>query len=208
MNCRFCGVEVEEDVKTCPACGKKLKSTLSRSLGFIFVVITVLISIIIGYVLLILIFWGLLFGVASYSEHDHKYVVNSEFGEWLRSNNFILNEAIKQEKNDVGYYYTDADIIWDKSIKSRIKPVEDSGKFIFISTKGDSIKYRKINDKCIPAPTNPKEHVQRTACAHLYLEGLSSTRMFNTHYFGLLLYADSVKPSYGSLEHFIINYKK
>ena len=27
MKCKFCGVEVEDNIKNCPACGNKIKKT-------------------------------------------------------------------------------------------------------------------------------------------------------------------------------------
>ena len=208
MKCRFCGVEVDENTKTCPACGKNVKKDKFP----VWVIVLIALS---SCGCLTLPIIGIVAAMTIPS-----LVMNTESAKnkaVLKKTYSTLSQAYLIENAVNDRYYSDVDEVWKKSIKSRLIYTEIDGGIKLAD--GTEIKFERLKDKCEPVPDDVAYYGKETACARLVIDTNGFTKAPNrmttskdyrkrqTDQFELWMYSNKAVAGNGSLERYLLNIK-
>ena len=158
MKCRFCGVEVEEGVKTCPACGKKI----SKDKFPVWAVVLIVLASLFILIAPILIVAAMTIPALMMNTDRAKFRTHFRKIDSTISQAYLLSEAINGEQ------YTTTDLVWNKTIKAQLANLTDIEGGVRLYD-GAEIKYTKLNEKCYKS-SEVSEIGAYTACAELTID--------------------------------------
>lgn len=208
MKCRFCGVEVDENTKTCPACGKNVKKDKFP----VWVIVLIALS---GCGCLTLPIIGIVAAmtipslVMNTEAAKNKAVLKKTYSTFQQA--YLIENAVNDK------YYSDVDEVWEKSIKSRVNYTDINGGIKLAD--GTEVKFEKLKDTCDPVPADVAYYGKETACARLVIDTngfekspnrMSTSKDYRrrqTDQFELWMYSNKAVAGNGSLERYLMNTK-
>ena len=208
MKCKFCGVEVEDNIKNCPACGNKIKKDKFPIWAIVLIALS-------GGGCLTLPIIGIVAAMTIPS-----LVMNTESAKnkaVLKKTYSTLQQAYLMEKVISDKYYSDVDAVWQKSIKSRVNYTDINGGIKLAD--GTEIKFEKLKNRCDMVPGDIAFYGKETACARLVIDTNGFTKAPNrmttwkdyrkrqTDQFELWMYSNKAVAGNGSLERYLMNTK-
>ena len=208
MKCKFCGLELADSDKVCPACGRNFKKDKFPVWAVVLIVLS-------GCGCFTLPIIGIVAAMTI-----PALVVNTEAAKnkvVLKKTYSSLQQAYLMENAINGKYYTNPDEVWEKSIKLRVNYTDiDGGIKLADDTE---IKFEKLKNKCNEVPHDVAYYGKDTACARLVIDtngfekspNRMTTSMNNkkkqTDQFELWMYSNKVVAGNGSFERYLLNTK-
>jgi hypothetical protein len=207
MKCRFCGIELEENVLNCPACGKKVKKDKFPVWAIVLMAMSGC-----GCSLLPIV------GIVAAMTIPTLVAISegAKFRSHLKKVSLTFNDAYLMEKAINGEYYSNPDDVWTKTIKGRTLYNDIDGGIKLAD--GTEIKYTKLRNECQKV-SEVSETGAYTACGELtidlngfdknpnkYTQNAKRTQEFRDRY-TLWMYSDKVVVGSNSVEDKILNDK-
>ena len=208
MKCKFCGVELTDSDKICPACGRKCNKDKFPVWAIVLIVLS-------GCGCFTLPVIGIVAAMTI-----PTLVINTEAAKnkvVLKKTYSTLSQAYLMENAISGRYYSNPDEVWEKSIKLRVNYTDIDGGIKLAD--GSEIKFEKIKNKCDMAPVDYAYYGKETACARLVIDtngfdkapNRMTTSMNNrkkqTDQFELWMYSNKAVAGNGSFERYLLNTK-
>ena len=208
MKCKFCGVELTDSDKICPACGRKCNKDKFPVWAIVLIVLS-------GCGCFTLPVIGIVAATTI-----PTLVINTEAAKnkvVLKKTYSTLSQAYLMENAISGRYYSNPDEVWEKSIKLRVNYTDIDGGIKLAD--GSEIKFEKIKDKCDMTPVDYAYYGKETACARLVIDtngfdktpNRMTTSMNNkkkqTDQFELWMYSNKAVAGNGSFERYLLNTK-
>lgn len=228
MKCRFCGVELADADKICPACGKKNKKTfpLWGTILIILFIIFVVIPVILFLIALLLtpilgptplFIVTLVFALfRSFFMGDFKQenLQISKSVSALKTVSVDFNKYIQEKWRDNGYYYLAPEDVWSSSILSKAQYLEIH-KGIKLLNSEIEVSLEKLDRNCELIPNDSSKVGKDTACGILHIDVNGAENGPNLYSVGtdkkdikdkfiLFLYSNGVEPKSGTIEYSIL----
>lgn len=208
MKCKFCGIELDENLTVCSTCGKKVKKDkfpvwaivlmcLSGCGCFTLPVIGIVAAMTIPTL------------VANTDVAKNNMILRKTYNTFGQA--YLMEHAINDK------YYSDVNEVWEKSVKSHVNYTDIDGGIKLAD--GTEIKFEKIRNKCTLAPQDQSKIDEESACAKIIVDANGFDKKPNVHLssesykkksfdrFTMWMYSDKIQVSNKSFEYYYMTKK-
>lgn len=204
MKCKFCGVEIDDNILKCPACNRSLKK--DKFPTWVIVLIVLVCS---GFFTLP--FIGIVAAITIPELIENTNIARNKV--MLKKTLSALDQALLLEYVMKDKHYSNTDDVWFKAIKNNVNSTDIEGGIRLADLT--EIRYEKLKNNCSETPKDSTKYGSSTACAKLTVDvdgfdkgknSLSSKGAIKDR-FVLWLYANRVEVNPNSVEYDVLTKK-